>query len=119
MTSNVPETLYEEVKGTLEMYEQGIKLKPLVTSPAWDAVLDYIQKFKTLVERRLIEAEVGDPAVPTLHAAANTFDIFAESFKRDIEAAVEIAMRPPTELQAFFEETAAANDPMRVMKAKQ
>lgn len=118
MTSNVPEIVYEDVKGTLEMYEQGLKLKPLVTSPAWDAVLDYIEKFKALVTRRLIDAEVGDPAVPTLHAAANTFDIFAESFKRDIERSVAIAMKPPTELLAFLEQVAAANDPMRVMKSQ-
>ena len=115
-SSNEAPILYEDIRGTLEMYEQGLKFKSLVTSPAWEAILDYMRKFQKLVERRLIEAEVGDPKVPTLHAAANTIDIFVESFQRDIEDSVAIAMKPPTELQAFFEETAAANDPMRVMR---
>lgn len=82
----------------LEAFEFGRKMRPIVISPSWPDLVEFINAYVETIDRNYRLLEPGDPGVVGAHAAVHALDEFARKFQEDLEAAVAFADKPSPEL---------------------
>ncbi len=99
----------------LETYEFGRKMRPIVVSPSWPDLIEYLKDYVNKIDRVYRTLPPGDPAVVAEHAALHALDEFVTKFERDLPAAVEFAMNPPQEVVDELMGIRQASDVMATM----
>ena len=94
----------------LEFFEFGRKMRPIVISPSWPDLVQFVQEYVDKLDKLYRRLEPGDPAVLGAHAAVHALDEFADKFKSNLEEAVEFADRPSPELMSELRRVRDASD---------
>lgn len=94
----------------LEAFEFGRKMRPIVISPSWVDLVQFVQDYVNKIDLVYRRLEPGDPAVVGAHAAVHALDEFADKFKTDLEQAVYFADHPPPELMSELRAVREASD---------
>jgi hypothetical protein len=94
----------------LEYFEFGLKMRPIVISPSWPDLVQFVNDYVNKIDKVYRRLEPGDPSVVGSHAAVHALDEFADKFKNDLEAAVQYSEHPSPELMAELRQVRDASD---------
>ena len=94
----------------LELLEFGRKMRPIVISPSWPDLVQFVKDYVDKIDVHYRRLEPGDPGVVGAHAALHALDEFADKCQVDLEAAVSFADNPPPELLSELRAVRDASD---------
>ncbi len=100
----------QNLEQQIEFLEFGIKMRPIVNSPSWPDLVQFVNDYVEKIDKLYRRLEPGDPAVIGSQAALHALDEFAEKFETDLEQAVQFADRPPQDLMLELRKVRAASD---------
>lgn len=85
----------EDLKQGLEIWQNGRELRTVYGTPAWEILCNSLDSYAAKANQDLMRLDVGDPTVPTAHAAASAAAQIVRMFKEDVANAVNRSFETP------------------------
>ena len=105
----------DQVENDLALFELGRQLRVIVNTPAWEIVLNTVDRYVDDLDQQVRKLPPGDTTVISAQAALYALDQFATKFKEDINRAVNFANHPSEEIREYLNGTRDANDVAKAM----
>lgn len=91
--------LSEEDQNDIAIWQKGNELRSIVNTPGWEAGMEMLQSYADKAIDDLMGIQIGDPYVPTAHAAAAAVRQLVIKYQMDVRSAVEAASQVPEVLK--------------------
>jgi hypothetical protein len=80
-------------------WQRGLELRGVVTTPAWEIILNSLQSYADKAAAALLQLPPGDERVMYAHAAASAAAQINTNFRLDVQSAIEAASQVPEVLK--------------------
>lgn len=83
----------------IEQWQRGQELRQVVTTPAWEIILNSLQAYSDKAAEALLQLAPGDERVMYAHAAASAAAQINTNFRLDVQSAIDAASQVPEVLK--------------------